>query len=304
MRESADVGIVLVSTSALHCSKITMAKNGDPIASGNYPLEPREGEEERLRIQAEAMRFDAAIMLDRVGVSEGWRCLDLGCGASGITDLLSDRAGASGSVVGLDSDRTLLKAARAWAETKGMANTEFVEGNAYATKLPDESFDFVHIRFLLGTAGQPVRLLREARRLTRPGGVLAIGEPDAGMLNCYPLHPAWNRLKKLLIDGFSAAGADLTLGSRAYSLMLAQGLDDVVYRPFIVGVRNFDPMVDYLPQTIESIRNTLLKQGLTNSKELDELIAECRNHLADPNTVFTTYLVAQVWGRKREESKV
>ena len=85
--------------------------------------------------------------------------------------------------------------------------------------------------------------------------------------------------------------------------MLAQGLTDVVYRPFIVGVRNVDPMVDYLPQTIESIRNTLLKHGLTNSKELDGLIAECRNHLADPNTVFTTYLVAQVWG-KREESKV
>ncbi len=276
-----------------------MAKNDDPIASGNYPLEPREGEEERLRIQAEAMRSDAAIMLDRVGVSEGWRCLDLGCGAGGITDLLSERAGESGSVVGLDSDPTLLKAAKGWATTKGMANTEFVEGNAYATNLPGDSFDFVHIRFLLSTAGQPQPLLREAYRLTRPGGVLAIEEPDAEMLNCYPPHPAWNRLKNLLIDGFAAVGADLTLGSRAYSLMLAQGLTDVVYRPFIVGVRNVDPMVDYLPQTIESIRTTLLKHGLTSSEELDNLIAECRNHLTDPNTVFTTYLVAQVWGRKR-----
>ena len=55
---------------------------------------------------------------------------------------------------------------------------------------------------------------------------------------------------------------------------------------------------------LRGIEPGAIKQGLTNSKELDELIAECRNHLADPNTVFTTYLVAQVWGRKREESKV
>ncbi len=278
-----------------------MLNKNDPPISGSYPLEPREGEEERLRIQGAAMRSDAEIMLNQIGVGEGWRCLDLGCGVGGITDLLSRRVGSTGSVVGLDSNPKLLDAAQAWAHPEELANTEFVVGNAYASDLPSESFDLVHIRFLLGTSGGPEQLLREARRLTRPGGALAIEEADMGMLNCYPTHPAFAHLRKLLIDGFAAVGADLQLGKRAYQLITSQGLIDVAYRPFIVGVRSIDPMVDYLPQTIESIRNTLLEHGLTTAKELDRLILECRSHLAQSSTVFTTCLVAQVWGWKREE---
>jgi trans-aconitate methyltransferase len=33
------------------------------------------------------------VLLDRVGVAEGWQAIDLGCGPSGILDLLADRVG-------------------------------------------------------------------------------------------------------------------------------------------------------------------------------------------------------------------
>ena len=54
--------------------------------SGHYPIEHRNGEIERLDVQAAALAPDTEIMLDRVGVREGWRCLDIGCGPGGITD--------------------------------------------------------------------------------------------------------------------------------------------------------------------------------------------------------------------------
>ena len=47
-----------------------------PTRSGSYPIARRAGEIERLRIQAAAMEFDAGVMLDRIGVGRGWRCLD------------------------------------------------------------------------------------------------------------------------------------------------------------------------------------------------------------------------------------
>ena len=71
---------------------------------GNYPIQHRKGEIERLHIQADAIAPDAGVMLDRIGVQPGWTCLDLGCGPRGITDLLSERVGAGGRVVGLDKD--------------------------------------------------------------------------------------------------------------------------------------------------------------------------------------------------------
>jgi SAM-dependent methyltransferase len=262
--------------------------------AGHYPLEHRAGEIERLRIQGEGMAPDTLTMLDRIGVKLGWRCLDIGCGPCGITDLLSQRVGPQGRVVGLDMNEGFLAHARANAP----ANVEFRRGDAYACDLPAASFDLVHMRFVASTAGDPERLIREAMRLARVGGVVALQEPDGSTLNCDPPHPAWDQLKAALLGAFAGVGADLTLARRLYALVRHAGLADVQYRPFLIGVRSIDPMVDYLPSTVESLRGTVLKLGLLTDSELSTALAQCREHLRDPGTVFTMYTVAQVWGRK------
>ena len=273
-----------------------------PARSGSYPITRRAGEIERLRIQAAAMEFDAGVMLDRIGVGPGWRCLDLGCGPGGIVPLLSSRVGNTGHVVGLDADPVLLEAARGAAEAQQLGNVELVEGDAYRSDLVADTFDLVHVRYLAGTAGQPGELLREAIRLARPGGVVAFEEPDTDTLGCSPPHPAWDRLKAALQDGFARVGADTRLAKRLYRLFRGAGLNDVRFRPFLVGVTSGEPMADYLPATIESIRSTLLDRGIIAAAELDAALAACRGHLADPDTVSTSFLTAQVWGRKAATS--
>jgi SAM-dependent methyltransferase len=261
--------------------------------SGHYPIERRDGEIERLRVQGAAMAPEAAIMLDRIGVGPGWRCLDLGCGPAGITPLLSERVGTSGRVVGLDADPVFLEHAR----RQVAGNVEFVQGDVYRTKLPSGAFDLVHTRFVASTAGEPEALLREAIRLTRPGGTVALQEPDMAALNCYPPHPAWDRLKAALEGAFTSAGADIRLAQRLFALVRHAGLEDVQYRPFLLGVRSTDPLVDYLPSTVESLRRTIVDRGLMAESALEIALADCRAHLSNPDTVFTTYVVAQVWGR-------
>jgi SAM-dependent methyltransferase len=262
--------------------------------AGRYPIEHRAGEIERLRIQGDGMAPDTLTMLDRIGVAPGWRCLDIGCGPRGITDLLSERVGPGGRVVGLDMDEQHLAHARAHAP----ANVEFRRGDAFGSDLPAASFDLVHMRFVASTAGDPERLIREAMRLARVGGVVALQEPDGSTLNCDPPHPAWDRLKAAVLGAFAGVGADLTLARRLYGLVRQAGLEDVQYRPFLIGVRSIDPMVDYLPSTVESLRGTVLRLGLMSEAELSTALDQCRAHLRDPGTVFTMYTVAQVWGRK------
>ena len=210
--------------------------------------------------------------------------------------------GPTGRVVGLDADPVLLEAARASAEAQRLGNVELVEGDAYRSGLAPDTFDLVHVRYLAGTAGQPGDLLREAIRLARPGGVVAFEEPDTDTLSCHPPHPAWDRLKTALQDGFASVGADTRLAKRLYRLFRAAGLEDVRYRPFLVGVTSGEPMADYLPATIESIRSTLVDRGIIAEAELDAALAACRRHLADPDTVSTSFLTAQVWGRKAAEA--
>lgn len=261
--------------------------------AGNYPLKRRNREIKRLLVQSQAMAPDALAMLERLGPMQGWRCLDVGCGPGGITDLLSARVGPTGRVIGLDMNAAFLDHAR----RNAAANVAFRRGDAYNTDLPGGDFDLVHMRFVASTAGNPQRLLREAMRLARPGGVVALQEPDGSTLNVYPPHPAWNRLKVALLRAFAGVGADLELARKLFFLAQAAGLRDVQYRTALLGVRAMDPMVDYLPSTIESLRATILKLGLLSASDLSAALADCRAHLAKPGTSFTLYAVAQVWGR-------
>jgi hypothetical protein len=80
--------------------------------------------------------------------------------------------------------------------------------------------------------------------------------------------------------------------------MAQAGLDDIRYRPFLLGLRSVDPMVDHLPATVESLRGTIVKLGLLPEAEMAGLIEQCRAHLRDPGTVVRSFMVAQVWGRK------
>ena len=262
--------------------------------SGHYPIERRAGEIERLHTQGAAMAPDTEVMLDRIGVGAGWACLDIGCGPRGITDILARRVGASGRVVGLDMDAQFLEVAR----KEAAGHVEFLLGDAYRPDLPAGGFDLVHMRFVASTAGDPERLLEESIRLARPGGIVALQEPDGSTLNCYPPHAAWDRLKAALLGAFSGVGADLELARQLYSIVRRTSLQDVQYRPFVIGVRSGDPMADYLPSTVESLRSTVISLGLLSENEFLPLLEECRAHLRKPDTSFTMYTVAQVWGRK------
>lgn len=270
-------------------------ENGVPTTfSGNYPIESRKGEIDRLEMQADAVAPEARTMLNRIGVGAGWQCIDLGCGPRGITDLLSERVGPTGRVIGVDKDEQFL----AHARTHARVNVEFRRSDAYDTGLPAGEFDLVHMRFVASTAGDPEALLREAVRLARPGGIIALQEPDAETLDCYPPHPAWDRLKTAMLGAFVGVGSDVFLARRLHTLMTQAGLADIHYRPFLLGLRSGDPMADHLPATVESLRGMIVKLGLLSETELPGLLAQCRTHIRDPGTVVRSFMVAQVWGRK------
>jgi SAM-dependent methyltransferase len=199
-------------------------------------------------------------------------------------------------VVGLDMDEQFLAHGRANAA----ANVEFRRGDAYESGLPSGEFDLVHMRFVASTAGNAERLLAEAVRLARPGGFVALQEPDGETLHCYPPHPAYDQLKAALLGAFKGGGAGLENAGRFHGLLRQAGLIDVSFRPFLLGFRSTDPMADYLPSTVESLRATVTGLGLLSDAEFPTVLAACRAHLRRPDTISTLYTVMQVWGRKPE----
>lgn len=152
----------------------------------NYLLTSSTDEMQRLRLQAQVWEPAATEFLAELDISPGSRVLDLGCGAMGVLKPLSRLVGDHGTVVGLDRDAVQLAAARAFVEEAKLANVSIIAGDAFNTGLPADHFDLVHVRFLFAPIGRDAELLAEMLRLVRPGGIIAIQEPDASCWNVAP----------------------------------------------------------------------------------------------------------------------
>lgn len=268
------------------------------MSQRDYLLSDSASELERLRLQARVWEPETEAWLDRLGPMKGWHCLDLGCGAMGILGPLSRRAGPSGCIVGVDIDPMQLRGARAFVAEKPLANVEILEADAYASPLPADSFDLTHVRFLFAPVGRDAQLMNELWRLTKPGGIIAIQEPDSAAWRCYPPSDAWDRLKAAILEAFRRGGGDFDAGRRTHMMLRDRGAEDLRVRAAVVGLAPGHPYLRLPIQFATSLRNRILDVGLMTKSELDEAIVECEKVAGDPQTTGVTFVVTQVWGRK------
>lgn len=153
------------------------------------------------------------------------RILDIGCGQGTITAGLADRV-PRGHVTGVDAAPEIVAQARELAGQR--ANLGFAVGDVYALDYPDGSFDVVHAHQVLQHLGDPPRALREMRRVTRPGGLVAVRDADYGGMTWYPELPLldeWRALYKRVARG---NGGEPDAGRRLHVWAREAGLTDVV----------------------------------------------------------------------------
>src|SRR5215470_16214275 len=93
-------------------------------SSQTYLLGHGETEEQRLKKQAEELRQESESLFDRIGLEPGGRALDLGCGPQGVLDLLSERVGPSGHVIGVERNLESVATAKRFVLDRGLANVQ------------------------------------------------------------------------------------------------------------------------------------------------------------------------------------
>jgi ubiquinone/menaquinone biosynthesis C-methylase UbiE len=263
-----------------------------------YSLGTSAGETSRLQRQAEEFRAANTALLDRTPLGAGDVAIDLGCGPRGILDLLSDRVGPSGRVIGVDADPTHIAMAAEMVATRKLGNVEILQADARNTGLPSSSFDVVHARTLLITVPEPAEVVEEMVRLAKPGGWVLSFEPDCESSVCYPTHPAYQRLVDMFAPVFSRNGADWRIGRRVAELFRSAGIVDVEVEARADVYPHGHTRRTIRVDLIRSMRPHVLELGLATEAELDELFAAALAHLDNPDTVVMPHMTFLVSGRK------
>ena len=148
-------------------------------------------------------------LADRAGIGAGTRGVDLCCCNGAGMRLLVRMRGVAG-MTGVDATPAVVARGEARCAAEGLAGRiRFVTGDVCDSGLPGDSADFVWGEDAWCYVGDKARLVREAVRIVRPGGVIAFTDWVAGSV---PLADA--ELQRLLdfmkfpnlesIDGYRA----------------------------------------------------------------------------------------------------
>lgn len=268
------------------------------VHSVSYPLGGTQTELQRLLAQAEVYKSQTDWLLDQIELRPGGKAIDIGCGPIGILDLLAQRVGPQGSVVGLEREQRFVEMAQVEVAKRGLRNISVVTADALNTGLEKNTFDLAHERLVMINVTAREAFLSEMLSLLRPGGTVVLSDVDNVSWCCQPQHPSWDVLLDAFHTVFHASGGDGFIGRRLPILLRSAGVQNIQVKITVATPALGDYRRTHLISLIDSVREKVISKGLLDEIQLGEHREALLNHLNNPATLVIDKLFVQAWGQK------
>jgi SAM-dependent methyltransferase len=261
-------------------------------APHSYAIAGGEDGKRRLDLLSDIMRETTLRLLEDAGLKRGDRVLDVGCGGGHVALDMARIVGSEGHVLGIDFDPHVLDLAREDAREAGVGTVEFETADAHV--FDGGPFSFIHARFLLSHVSEPDAVFARLKGMLAPGGRIAIEDIDMSGSYCVPADAAQDRYQTLYTEAVRRGGGDANLARRLPVLALAAGLQ-ARWRVFQL-VHATGPEKRLTAVTMEMIRASVLRYGLTDGAEIDRIVRSLNTFADDGSTLVALPRLVQVWG--------
>jgi SAM-dependent methyltransferase len=271
-----------------------------PSASPHYVCGHSSFELSRLDQQDRIYREFTREMLERVGISEGMRVLDLGCGGGSLSVIAAGMVGENGTVLGVDQAAEAIEAARSRATRHGITNVKFVQAELSQLNR-DHPFDALVGRFVLMHQSSPAETLHLA--LTHLTSVPRIAFLESDLAATLAIaerigSTACSRAIRYMMDIIEAAGAHTDLGLRIHRVFHDAGLHRAeldMHMPIETC-----PDGELIPYIINSLRSigtsaTALGKPAISEAELSALAAQMEHDRINFKPVLAPMVVSAVF---------
>jgi ubiquinone/menaquinone biosynthesis C-methylase UbiE len=180
-------------------------------------------------------------VFDALGVGEGGRVLDVGCGTGGGVRALATRFPDVGKVVGIDKSETMVAEAQARTDAGACARVEFRVADAHDLPFPDASFDAAYSLRVFEIIGEPRRVLAEMVRVLRPGGRVVVNGPD---VDAWTIDAADRDVTRKVLHHACDHETNGWVGRQLPAWCKELGLADIHVAPVGICVTKFEPLYD------------------------------------------------------------
>jgi SAM-dependent methyltransferase len=255
-------------------------------------------EYQRLRDQALMWQRATEELLDRIGLTPGMSCLDVGSGPGAVMRLMADRVGPQGRVTGIEIDGALGSQALADLRAQGGASFEAVAANVLELdEVPGAPFDLTYCRLFLMHLQEPVAALEKMLLWTKPGGTVAAQEFDFGSIAVEPLCPPMTEFNRLFEGVFRGHGRNLRAGRQLPAQFEAAGLgapDGTLAEAKFIPLKDMAQMLIGVYQSLFAAGAAL---GIADVTKAEQFKADMAEAASDGRYYCLTPILIAAWKR-------